>query len=153
MSNGPKRDILKIIFQNFINSFRPRQIRGNFMGEDYYGNKYYEIPANPRSGKRNPSRWFEPKDKEAFDQELTAEWEAWLRYRREEPPTREELIQNLQIMEMKKVNAAKLDEKYAKLRGETTMEISPPKEKTIGTFPQYDDYEIIPGKDPSKKQH
>lgn len=150
MSNGPKRDLLKIIFTNFINSFRPRQIRGNFMGEDYFGNKYYEIPANPQLGKRKSSRWFEPANKEEFDQELTAEWEAWLRFRRTDPPTREELIQNLQIMEMKKRNAAQLDEKYVKLK-DNTMETSAPKEDTIGSYPKYDDYEIIPGKDPSKK--
>lgn len=159
MSNGggAKRDLLKIIFQNFINSFRPRQIRGNFMGEDYFGNKYYEIPADPSTGKRNPSRWFEPPDKEAFDQELTAEWEAWLRYRRSEPPTREELIQNLQIIELKKRNAAELDAKYAKLKGgeevsSTSSSAAAVKEDTIGSFPKYDDYEIIPGKETSKKQ-
>lgn len=52
------------------------------MGEDYFGNKYYEIPANPSIGKRKPSRWFEPSQKDAFDQERTAEWDAWLRGRR-----------------------------------------------------------------------
>lgn len=82
MANQPTRDIFKIIFQNFFKSFKPRQYKGNYVGEDYFGNKYYEIPANPSIGKRKPSRWFEPKDKEAFDNELTAEWEAWLRFRR-----------------------------------------------------------------------
>lgn len=83
MANKPTRDIFKIIFQNFVNSFKPRQIRGDYIGEDYFGNKYYEIPPNPTIGKSKPSRWFEPpKDKEAFDNELTAEWEAWLRFRR-----------------------------------------------------------------------
>ena len=54
------------------------------MGEDYYGNKYFEIAANPSIGKRKPERWFEPsgEDKEIFDQERTAEWESWLRGRR-----------------------------------------------------------------------
>lgn len=79
----PPRSIFKYIMTNFFNSFRPRQIRGNLMGEDYFGNKYYEIPASARLGKRKPERWFEPAgDKEAFDRELTAEWESWLRGRR-----------------------------------------------------------------------
>lgn len=82
MSKPPSRSVLKMIFTNFMNSFRSRQITGNFMGEDYFGNKYYEIPADPSVGKRKPSRWFEPSDKEAFDQERTAEWDAWLRGRR-----------------------------------------------------------------------
>lgn len=81
MSNK-SRDVVKIIFQNFWNSIKPRQIRGNFMGEDYFGNKFYEIPANPSIGKRKINRWFEPKEKEDFEQEMPAEWEAWLRGRR-----------------------------------------------------------------------
>lgn len=79
----PPRSILKGIFTNFLNSLRPRQIRGNLMGEDYHGNKYFEIAANPSIGKRKAERWFEPSgDKDAFDREITAEWEAWLRGRR-----------------------------------------------------------------------
>lgn len=79
----PPRSILKYIFTNFINSFRPRQTQGNFMGEDYFGNKYFEIPAAPTMGKRKPERWFVPKNnKDDFDSELTAEWESWLRGRR-----------------------------------------------------------------------
>lgn len=81
MSGG--RSVLRLAWNSFINSIRPRQIRGNFIGEDYFGNKYYEIKANPGIGKRRTERWFEPSgDKEAFDRELTAEWEAWLRGRR-----------------------------------------------------------------------
>ncbi|XP_037960450.1 NADH dehydrogenase [ubiquinone] 1 alpha subcomplex assembly factor 2 [Teleopsis dalmanni] len=149
MANKPSRDLFLNILKNFINSFRPRQIRGNYIGEDYFGNKYYEIPANPSTGKSKTSRWFEPRDKDAFDQELTAEWEAWLRGRREDPPTREELIQNLQIMEMKKRNAAELEKKF----GKKDLQGNPlPKEpETIGTFPKYEEYEIVPGKDPEKK--
>jgi hypothetical protein len=58
------------------------------MGEDYLGNKYYEIPADPKLGQRKASRWFEPpgkrdiNDPEDHGHELTAEWESWLRGRR-----------------------------------------------------------------------
>lgn len=82
MTNPPTRNILKNLFTSFIQSFRIRQLKGNFMGEDYFGNKYYEIPADPKTGKRKISRWFEPPEKENFEQEVTAEWEAWLRNRR-----------------------------------------------------------------------
>lgn len=82
MAKPPPRSILKMIFTNFINSFKPRQIKGTYIGEDYFGNKYYEIPPNPSIGKRKASRWFEPIHKDDFDQELSAEWEAWLRGRR-----------------------------------------------------------------------
>ncbi|XP_039952550.1 NADH dehydrogenase [ubiquinone] 1 alpha subcomplex assembly factor 2 [Bactrocera neohumeralis] len=145
----PSRDLIKIIINNFVNSLRPRQIKGNFIGEDYFGNKYYEIPANPSIGKRKPSRYFVPTDKEAFDQELTAEWEAWLRGRRNEPPTREELVRNLSIMEMKQRNAAELEATYG--AKDDTGQLLPKEKETIGTFPKYNEYEIIPGKDPEKK--
>lgn len=79
MAKPPPRSILQMIFGNFLKSFKPRQIRGTYVGEDYFGNKYYEIPPDPSIGKRKASRWFEPTDKEAFDQEITAEWNAWLR--------------------------------------------------------------------------
>lgn len=79
----PPRSIFKFIVKNFINSITPRQIRGNFVGEDLFGNKYYEIPPNPQIGKRKAERWFEPlDDKDAFDREKSAEWESWLRGRR-----------------------------------------------------------------------
>lgn len=31
-------------------------MEGNYMGEDYFGNKYYEIPAQPQVGKRRAER-------------------------------------------------------------------------------------------------
>lgn len=33
-------------------------------------------------GKSKTSRWFEPPEEENHEQEITAEWEAWLRGRR-----------------------------------------------------------------------
>ncbi|KOB66148.1 Mimitin, mitochondrial [Operophtera brumata] len=53
---GESRYVWRIVFKNFINSFRPRQIRGNDMGKDYIGNQYYEIPADPSSGKRKATQ-------------------------------------------------------------------------------------------------
>ncbi|KAJ6645668.1 NADH dehydrogenase [ubiquinone] 1 alpha subcomplex assembly factor 2 [Pseudolycoriella hygida] len=143
MSKPPPRSVMKMIFTNFINSFRPRQIRGNYMGDDYFGNKYYEIPANPSIGKRKPSRWFEPANKEAFDQERTAEWDAWLRGRRDEPPTKEELSYNLSVIEMKKANAKKIDEKFGTNQKEQNV--------TGMGYPTYDEYELVPGKKRGEK--
>ena len=82
MSQNKSRSLMKILFQNFVNSFKIRQIKGDFKGEDYFGNKYYEIPASAARGKAKTSRWFEPPEKENHEQEVTAEWEAWLRGRR-----------------------------------------------------------------------
>lgn len=72
--SGPTRNIIKTIFVNFIRSFRPKRIKGDLKGEDYFGNKYFEIPADPQSGKRRAERWFQPVQKDNYGQELPGEW-------------------------------------------------------------------------------
>ncbi|ETN62419.1 hypothetical protein AND_005919 [Anopheles darlingi] len=149
MAGGPPtRNVLRIVWDNFVKSFRPRQMKGDFVGEDYFGNKYYQIPADPSVGRRKASRWFEPTKKEAYDQEITAEWEAWLRGRRKDPPTQDELLKNLAIMKMKERNAAELEAKYSKTKDTAMLE----QQKTgMGSFPQYDEYEVMPGKGKHEK--
>lgn len=143
MANAPQsRNLIAVIFRNFINSLRPRQMRGTLIGTDYFGNKYYEIPANPQLGKRKPSRWFEPVEKDDFQQEMPAEWEAWLRGRRTEPPEEAEILKNVAIMKMKKENALKLEAKYGKEGGSSLKRVT----KGPESFPKYDEYEIVPGK-------
>lgn len=138
----PPRSIIAMIFRNFINSFKPRQIYGNLKGADYFGNKYYEIPADPARGKRRPSRWFVPPTKDDFEQEMPAEWEAWLRGRRTEPPAEEEVAKNLAIMQMKKQNAVEVEKKAGKMT---------PMQKGMETFPKRPEYEIMPGKPQNQK--
>ena len=140
MAQKEGRSILAMILRNFIQSLKPRRIHGDLMGTDYFGNKYFEIPANPQIGKRKPSRWFEPKVKEDFDQEIPAEWEAWLRGRRDVPPSEEELLRNLAIMEQKKVNAKEIEQNILE------KEV-----KGIASFPKHTEYEIMPGKEQEKK--
>lgn len=137
MAQPPSRGIIRMILRNFLNSFKPRQLQGTLIGTDYFGNKYYEIPANPSSGKNRASRWFLPPEKDEFMQEMPAEWESWLRGRRGNPPTQEEVMKNLAIMQMKKMNAIERD----KQAGQVT-----PVETGFESFPKYPDYEIIPGK-------
>jgi NADH:ubiquinone oxidoreductase subunit len=142
------RSILAMIFRNFIQSLKPRKIRGDLVGTDYFGNRYFEIPANPQIGKRKPSRWFEPKVKDDFDQEIPAEWEAWLRGRRNVPPEEEEVLRNLAIMKQKKENAKETVLREASTNDQNILE----KEiKGMESFPKYDDYEVMPGKVQEKK--
>ncbi|KAJ3665517.1 hypothetical protein Zmor_001009 [Zophobas morio] len=136
MTQPPARSIWKIVLTNFINSLRPRQIRGNLVGSDYFGNKYYEIPADPSVGKRKASRWFDPPKKDDFMQEMPAEWEAWLRGRRTEPPSEEEVMRNYALMQMKKKNAIAVDAKSGQMT---------PMEKGMETFPKRPEYEMSPG--------
>lgn len=136
-NSGPTRNLLQILFKTFVNSLKPRKFSGDFRGIDYYGNKYYEIPADPSVGRRKASRWFEPEGGEKnFDSPLPAEWEAWLRGRRKEPPSEEELAKNLAIMEMKKKNAVLVDAKGGQMT---------PLTKGMESFPKRPEYEIVPG--------
>ncbi|CAH0552883.1 unnamed protein product [Brassicogethes aeneus] len=130
------RSIWAMIIRNFINSIRPRQIQGNLIGSDYFGNKYFEIPPNPSIGKRKANRWFEPPVKDDFMQEMPAEWEAWLRGRRQEPPLDEEVLKNLAIMQMKKKNAIAVDAKGG---------VMTPLEKGMESFPRRPEFEQVPG--------
>ncbi|XP_011304721.1 mimitin, mitochondrial [Fopius arisanus] len=129
-----ERRIVVEIFRNFIASFKPRMSRIKLVGEDYHGTKYYEDPeAKARKG-----RSFIPKDEENFEQEIPAEWEAWLRYRRHQPPTQEEVQANYEMMMMKKKNAAALEKHYAEEKG---VSVDPPREKTgFESFPSYEEY-------------
>ncbi|XP_055693187.1 NADH dehydrogenase [ubiquinone] 1 alpha subcomplex assembly factor 2 [Lutzomyia longipalpis] len=149
MSKGKERDILKIIFRNFINSLRPRKFQGSLIGEDTFGNKFYEIAADPEKGRAKRARYFEPPGKEeGFDHEMSAEWEAWLRGRRQEAPTMEELVQNLAIAEMKKENAAKLE---AGLPKGKDLRVVVKEEKGMSSFPSYGaEYEYSAGVPPPK---
>ncbi|GLH16610.1 Uncharacterized protein GBIM_20844 [Gryllus bimaculatus] len=136
------RSILGMILKNFIKSLKPRQIQGDLIGTDYFGNKYYEIPANPSIGKRKPSRWFEPHEKDNFEQEMPAEWESWLRGRRDTPPLEEEIMKNVAIMNLKKANAAELERKNQhELHGLLERE-----KKGLESFPTYKEYSSEPSK-------
>ncbi|XP_043468409.1 uncharacterized protein LOC122502428 [Leptopilina heterotoma] len=130
-----ERSVLGMILRDFISSITSKAGKPKLMGEDFYGTKYYETP--PRTGSsRKAARHFEPVNKDDGEQELPAEWEAWLRYRRREVPTKEEIEENYKIILMKRENAAKLAEKYG---GTEIQKIGPP--ETPGNFPVYEEYQ------------
>lgn len=127
-----ERDIFKIIWKHFVASITPRA-KPKLMGEDYYGTRYFETPLHPGSRHNRPSRYFEPVTKDNFEAEIPAEWEAWLRHRRKEAPTQEELEKNYQQMMTTKKNAEMIEEKYG-----SKKKLQP---TGMGDFPRYDDYE------------
>ncbi|KAL1460681.1 hypothetical protein WDU94_012639 [Cyamophila willieti] len=137
-------------FNDFINSLRPKHVRkGNHIGTDYMGTKYFEIPADPQGGIRRPTRSFEPIVKDRFDQTVPPEWEAWLRGRRKEPPTEDEINKHLAIIKLKEKNAAELSLKFPS-KGEASFQ----KKKGMESFPSYKEYEQVPGtKDDDDKPH
>merc|ERR1711862_600720 len=92
------------------------------IGNDIFGNRYYEIPADPSRGKRRGRRWFthessnhqDPRihtNVDGFDNEIPSEWDSWLRFRRDDPPTAKQVLQSYAIADLKKRNAADLERK------------------------------------------
>lgn len=80
--SGKQRGVLQLIWKHFTASITPKFTQKKLIGEDFYGTKYYEVPVASNSSRKKPSRYFIPVNKDNFEQELPAEWEAWLRYRR-----------------------------------------------------------------------
>ncbi|XP_011882387.1 PREDICTED: mimitin, mitochondrial [Vollenhovia emeryi] len=137
-----ERGVMRVLWNSFVSSFKPRFARRKLMGEDYYGTKYYEEEIR-YSARKRPPRYFVPVNKEDFEQALPAEWEAWLRYRRKEPPTREEIDANYRLAVTKKENAARLTEEN-RPRSEDTGNLpatSSTQSETPGNFPIYEDYQ------------
>merc|ERR1719151_57190 len=116
--------MIMYVLKNLMDSFKVgrRETVGTLMGKDPFGNSYYELPAQPQLGKRMPTRWYDTaqtnkkevmgmhESAAGFDTNLPSEWESWLRHRRPEPPTEKEVFQSLALSQLKKVNAAKLEE-------------------------------------------
>lgn len=141
-----ERNLIAIVFKNFFKSLLPRKFSGELRGSDHMGNKYYEISSLNRN---KASRYFTPIGGEAgFDNEIPAEWEAWLRGRRSQPPTETEVLSNYRLMLEKKKNAAEIDTKF---KGVTEENLLPPDMKGMRSFPKYNDYEVMPGKKVDKE--
>jgi len=149
------------VWGHLKNSFKvgQRQKVGDMVGTDPFGNRYYELPAQPQLGKRRPTRWYDTKDTNrrevlgmselwaGFDSNLPSEWESWLRHRRADPPTENEVLQSLALAQLKKKNAAKLEEERKEEMLAQGLDPGPPPlqdhEKT--PYPKYEEFESVPG--------
>ncbi|KAF4110163.1 NADH dehydrogenase [ubiquinone] 1 alpha subcomplex assembly factor 2 [Onychostoma macrolepis] len=86
------------------------------VGTDHFGNIYYNIPEQKSWTGRviRPRRLVEaanPKEFEYMEGNIPSEWDAWLRGRRKQPPTIEELLQNKRYREQIKIRAIEAEEK------------------------------------------
>lgn len=71
-------------------------------------------------------------------------------YFRKEPPTDQELMKNLAIIQMKKKNAAEIDDKFKKPQDHAALKKDQTGERA--DFPSYgNEYEIIPGREQKPK--
>ncbi|KAM6105672.1 LOW QUALITY PROTEIN: NADH dehydrogenase [ubiquinone] 1 alpha subcomplex assembly factor 2 [Pterocles gutturalis] len=69
------------------------------VGTDQFGNKYYRLPRHQtRAGQIIPERRFvEAINRQPYQYEMghfPTEWEAWIRKKRDDPPTIEEILKN-----------------------------------------------------------
>lgn len=150
MAGKNTRGVFQTIWKSFSESLIPNFTRRKLVGEDYLGTKYYETESRQNSIHKKPNRYFVPVNKDDFEQELPAEWEAWLRQRRKQPPTEEEVNANYQKMIEVKKNAAELDVIHAKEREAATESLSIGSESNVlqhpldlhpsTSFPKYDEY-------------
>ncbi|XP_028044569.1 NADH dehydrogenase [ubiquinone] 1 alpha subcomplex assembly factor 2 isoform X2 [Monomorium pharaonis] len=135
-----ERGVLRILWNSFVSSLKPRFARRKLIGKDYYGTKYYEEEILSSARKR-PPRYFVPVNKDDFEQELPAEWEAWLRYRRKEPPTQEEIEKNYQLAMTKKNATKRLQGNCSKSEDNADLPVSSTSQAANpGNFPVYEDY-------------
>ncbi|XP_038646916.1 LOW QUALITY PROTEIN: NADH dehydrogenase [ubiquinone] 1 alpha subcomplex assembly factor 2 [Scyliorhinus canicula] len=86
------------------------------MGTDQFGNKYYYIPKQRNwIGQTFRSRRiieaFNPKEFEYEGGNIPSEWEAWIRGRRKDPPTMEEILRNEEYRKMIKIHAHEVEQK------------------------------------------
>uniref|UniRef100_A0A1A7XBF7 NADH dehydrogenase (Ubiquinone) 1 alpha subcomplex, assembly factor 2 n=1 Tax=Iconisemion striatum TaxID=60296 RepID=A0A1A7XBF7_9TELE len=86
------------------------------VGTDHLGNKYYLIPEQKTwtGGHVRAKRMVEaanPVEHEYMEGSIPIEWDAWIRGRRKEPPSIEELLMNESQMKQIKLKAKEVEEK------------------------------------------
>lgn len=91
------------------------------VGTDHLGNKYYSIPEHKSlTGKLVRAKRMvvaaNLSEHEYIEGSIPTEWDAWIRGRRKEPPSIEELLKNESQREELKVKARVVEEKDLALR-------------------------------------
>ncbi|XP_074602385.1 uncharacterized protein LOC141856042 [Brevipalpus obovatus] len=155
------RGVLWKIFNGIRRSFENRESKNPyiFKGQDGYGNRYFESDSlNPLGKKTRISQ--PPKEVDRLNI-LSPEWEAWLRHRRDDPPSTEEVSRNL---EAAKIRKQKADERLRTMLRENKEYV--PRAREIrrqqderemhnpfnASFPRYPDLEESPSSE-KKEDH
>ncbi|KAK3590408.1 hypothetical protein CHS0354_008760 [Potamilus streckersoni] len=138
------------LWQNLKTSvYYARKQKEHFMGQDQYGNKYFEKEADPSRNLRG-SRYVLPPSKDLFQvPEIPTEWNAWLRKRRVNPPTEEEIEKNFLTMVRTQQRAKELEKsnrEASQTRKEKEEQGSPEIRYTEEKFPIYPGFETEPEK-------
>ncbi|XP_076587004.1 NADH dehydrogenase [ubiquinone] 1 alpha subcomplex assembly factor 2 [Chaetodon auriga] len=88
----------------------------NHVGTDHLGNKYYLVPEQKTwTGRLVRAKRMvvaaNPTEYEYVEGSIPMEWDAWIRGKRKEPPTIEELLKNEAYREQIKLKAKEVEEK------------------------------------------
>ncbi|XP_054034481.1 NADH dehydrogenase [ubiquinone] 1 alpha subcomplex assembly factor 2 [Dryobates pubescens] len=97
------------------------------VGTDQFGNNYYRVPKHEtRAGQIIPERRFvEAINREAYQYQMgdfPMEWEAWIRKKRNDPPTIEEILKNENYREEMKHKIKDVTEKEKLLQAKEYSE-------------------------------
>lgn len=104
------------------------------MGQDYLDNLYYE--RNHSTEPNKVKRWYLPEVQDNWDRPIPPEWEAWLRYRRNDAPTCDEINLNIALAELKKIRAKELEMKELEMKGDRTPLLSEGTSKPSAELPR-----------------
>lgn len=110
------------------------------VGTDLLGNKYYIIPEQKTwTGRSVRAKRMvvaaNPTEYEYMEGSIPSEWDAWIRGRRKEPPSIEELLKNQQYREQIKLKAREVEERDVVLQAkeyEEGLVAAPPQTQVKG---------------------
>lgn len=118
------RNLASKIAGSFNYVFKRDLPKPKYVGKDHWGNIYYE-KLTPYNDKRPVSRFYAREDIDPMKPvveytEVPPAWDAWLRFRRQEPPTEEEVAAGDEYFKVQQEMAAKRKaEEDARRSGET----------------------------------
>ncbi|GFN98516.1 mimitin, mitochondrial [Plakobranchus ocellatus] len=144
-------------FTNLKNSFFVAKQTSKYIGSDHFGNEYYEVIGDSSRNIRGQRYIKEKAGLSTHDiPDVPVEWSAWLRGRRKNPPTEEEIKRNYGKMMQKKLRAEQLEKKFSQVSEENESDKSLITETIISNdpktpFPKYEDLEDTPGQKYNKE--
>lgn len=148
---------LSRIFTNLKNSFFIAKQSNDYVGSDQFGNEYYEKIADPERNVRGQRYIKERGGASPQDiPDVPVEWDAWLRGRRKNPPTEEEIKQNYVKMMQKKMRAQRIESKFSDTKADEEPKPDAITETIVSNnpktpFPKYEDFEDTPGQKYNKE--
>lgn len=143
------------VWGNFWKRFQGKKESDDqfFVGEDQYGNTYYEKQPSSEASLRMTRRWikypgtndsddFQNADNArfvSFDSEIPVEWRAWLQKKRKSPPSIEEILRN-EAIKMRTIKRAMDLEKKEEDEADSDIvtNLNSQKQEEFPVYPEYE---------------